>query len=138
MRNRKNAEAESGEIISMTPVIDMMFILVIFFAVSSAFREEERDIQVNLPANAQNATLSSTPKVIVLNVRKSGVYVIGNEQVTLDEIGEKVRLALKEDPEQKVLVRADEQALHGYVAQAVAACRFAGVKEANIGYKLPE
>jgi biopolymer transport protein ExbD len=137
MRIRNTVETES-DIINMTPIIDMMFILVIFFAVSSAFREEERDIQVNLPANAQSATLSAAPKVIVLNVRKSGVYVIGNEQVTLDEIGEKVRLALKDDADQKVLIRADEQALHGYVAQAVAACRFAGVKEANIGYKLPE
>ena len=126
------------DIINMTPVIDMMFILVIFFAVSSAFREEERDIQVNLPANSSSATLSATPKVIVLNVRKSGVYVIGNAQMTLEEITERVKTALAEDPEQKVLVRADEQALHGYVAQAVAACRFAGVKEANIGYKLPE
>jgi biopolymer transport protein ExbD len=137
MRIRNTVETET-DIINMTPVIDMMFILVIFFAVSSAFREEERDVQVNLPANAQSATLSAAPKVVVLNVRKSGAYVIGNEQVTLDEIGEKVRLALKEDPDQKVLIRADEQALHGYVAQAVAACRFAGVKEANIGYKLPE
>ena len=127
-----------NDIINMTPIIDMMFILVIFFALNSVYREEERDIQVNLPANAQGASLSSAPKVIVLNVRKTGSYVIGNQQVTLDEVGEKVRGALKEDPEQKVLIRADDQALHGYVAQAVAACRFAGVKEANIGYKLPE
>jgi biopolymer transport protein ExbD len=137
MRIKDTPEPE-GEIINMTPVIDMMFILVIFFALNSVYKEEERDIQVNLPANSQSASLSSAPKVIVLNVRKSGAYVIGNQQVTLDELGDKVRSALKEDSEQKVLVRADDQALHGYVAQAIAACRIAGVKEANIGYKLPE
>lgn len=137
MKIRSSIEPES-DIINMTPIIDMMFILVIFFALNSVYREEERDIQVNLPASAQGASLSSAPKVIVLNVRKNGSYVIGNQQVTLDEVGEKVRSSLKEDPEQKVLIRADDQALHGYVAQAVAACRFAGVKEANIGYKLPE
>ena len=134
----RSSPGHAGEIINMTPVIDMMFILVIFFALNSVYREEERDIQVNLPANAQGASLSSSPKVIVLNVRKNGSYVIGNQQVTLDEVGEKVRDALKEDPEQKVLIRGDDQVLHGYVAQAVAACRFAGVKQANIGYKLPE
>jgi len=134
----RDATEPEGDIINMTPIIDMMFILVIFFALNSVYREEERDIQVNLPASSQGAALSSAPKVIVLNVRKNGSYVIGNQQVTLDEVGEKVRGALKEDPEQKVLIRADDQALHGYVAQAVAACRFAGVKEANIGYKLPE
>jgi len=134
----RSSPGHAGEIINMTPVIDMMFILVIFFALNSVYREEERDIQVSLPANAQGASLSSSPKVIVLNVRKNGSYVIGNQQVTLDEVGEKVRDALKEDPEQKVLIRGDDQALHGYVAQAVAACRFAGVKQANIGYKLPE
>jgi biopolymer transport protein ExbD len=137
MKIRESSEPES-DIINMTPIIDMMFILVIFFALNSVYREEERDIQVNLPANAQGASLSSAPKVVVLNVRKDGSYVIGNQPVKLDEVGEKVRAALKEDPEQKVLIRADDQALHGYVAQAVAACRFAGVKEANIGYKLPE
>ncbi|MEI7899887.1 MAG: biopolymer transporter ExbD [bacterium] len=137
MKIRSSPEPE-GDIINMTPVIDMMFILVIFFALNSQYREEERDIQVNLPANAQGASLSSAPKVLVLNVRKDGTYVIGNQQVTLDEVGEKIRKSLKEDPDQKVLIRADDQALHGYVAQAVAACRFVGVKEANIGYKLPD
>ena len=41
-------------------------------------------------------------------------------------------------PEYHVLLALGDQALHGYVAQAIAACRIAGAKEANIGYKLPE
>ena len=45
--------------------------------------------------------------------------------------------AVKSDPEQKVLIRGDRQALHGHVAVAVSLCKRAGVHEANIGYQLP-
>ena len=39
--------------------------------------------------------------------------------------------------DKKVLIRGDQEALHGYVAKAVAICRSAGIKEANIGYQAP-
>jgi biopolymer transport protein ExbD len=137
MRMRRGQEPEQ-DVINMTPLIDMMFILIIFFTVSSTFREEERDIQVNLPRESQSQTLSSSDKALVVNVRKNGAYIVLDRQVTVEELSGMIAAAVQANTGQKVLVRADQEALHGYVARAVSTCKRAGVNEANIGYQVPE
>lgn len=138
MSIRRRTACSEGEIINVSSLLDVMFILIIFFLATTTFKEEERDVQVRLPRDAQGQALSAADKVIVINVRKSGAYVVMNQQVTVEEMTKLVLDAVKEDPTQKVLVRADQEALHGYVARAIATCRHAGVSEANIGYQLPQ
>ena len=136
MRIRRET-SDGGDIINMSSLLDVMFILIIFFLATTTFKEEERDVQVSLPEDSEGTTLSSADKVIVINVRKSGAYVVLNQQVTVEEMKQVLIDSMKEDPDQKILVRADQEALHGYVARAVSMCRHAGVREANIGYQLP-
>jgi biopolymer transport protein ExbD len=124
--------------INITPLVDLMFNLIIFFLVSSQFHEEERDIQVNLPQTQIAETLSSSGRsLIIINVRRDGTYVVGADSVSPDVLRETMVKAVKVNPGQKVLVRADKQALHGYVAAAISLCKEAGISQANIGYELP-
>lgn len=132
-------KSENGsEIINVSSLLDVMFILIIFFLATTTFKEQERDLQVNLPQDSQGQALSAAEKVVVINIRKSGAYVCLDQQVTVEEMSDMVKASLKEDPELKVLVRADQEALHGYVARAIATAKHAGVKEANIGYQIPK
>lgn len=133
----KRSALDAGNLINVTPVVDLMFTLIIFFMTTTVFKEIERDIQVNLPTDSSQETLSSSDKVIVINVRKSGAYIMADKQVNADEMVLLIAEAVKKNPGQKVLVRADQEALHGYVARAVGACRHAGVNQANIGYQVP-
>ena len=126
-----------AEIINVSSLLDVMFILIIFFLATTTFKEEERDIQVSLPQDTQGKTLSSSDKVIVINIRKSGSYVMLDRQVTVEEMADLVKASLLENPNQKILIRADQEALHGYVARAVTVCKHAGVGKANIGYQIP-
>ena len=125
--------------INMVPFIDVVLVLLIIFMVMTPFlvKMQERDIQVNLPVDAQNQTLS-TVDVITINVRRNGAYVVQGKQVTLEEMAQIVMAAVKVNANQKVLIRGDQEALHGYVAKAVSTCKRAGVKEAKIGYQVPE
>jgi len=124
----------SASIINISSLVDIMFILIIFFLATTTFRQEERDAMVNLPQTAGAETLSSSTDVIVVNVRKSGDYLLGAQQVDLENLARKMQDAVDENANQKVLIRGDRQAMHGNVAAAVLACRRAGVKKANIGY----
>lgn len=124
--------------VNVTPLVDMMFILIIFFLVTTQFQQEERDIQVNLPETRTGETLSSAARsLIVINVRRNGNYVIRDKIMSPDELRDLIVQAVARNPDQKVLVRADKQALHGYVAAAIALCKQAGIRHANIGYELP-
>ena len=116
-------------------MVDIMFTLIIFFLATATFQEEERDIAINVPSNTSGTTLSSEPRVIVINVKKDGSYKMGDKAMELDQIRIKLKEEVHKDPDQKVLVRGDGDALHKHVAAAVAAAKGAGVIEAHIGYK---
>ena len=127
--------SEESELINMSSLLDVMFILIIFFLATTTFQEEERDIEVSLPSDS-STTLSSAEKVIVINVRRDSAYVVLNRQMTVEEMTMAIQEEIKKDPDKKVLVRADREALHGYVAKAISICKQAGIKKANIGYQL--
>lgn len=133
MRIRR-ADNGAGEEIDTSSLVDVMFILIIFFLVTTTFQKQERDIKVSLPETEGSRTLSSAVKAIVLNVRKDGSYYFGNRRMTIVDLQKKLVAAVKENATQKVLIRGDREALHGHVAGAVASCKRAGIQEANIGY----
>ena len=133
MRIRRD-RGRGDEIINISSLLDVMFILIIFFLVTTTFKNIEMDQQVNLPADSESKPLGETEPVIVINVRKSNTYLMMGQQVTIEEMAARIEKAINENPGKKVLIRADQEALHGYVAKAVATCRHAGIAEANIGY----
>ncbi len=134
MRIKKKTDNDAA-IINVTSLLDVMFILIIFFLATSTLQREEHDIKVNLPADSAQGSLSSVSRTLVINVRKDGTYYLQNGIKTLDEMRRTVSDAAAHNAEQKVLIRGDREALHGHVAAAVSACRNSGIHEANIGYQ---
>ena len=130
VRNREE-ELEEG-IINTSSLVDILFILLIFFIVTMSFNEEERQVTVNLPETDTN--LSSASKALIVNVRQDGSYYLGSKRTNLAGLQQALRRIIEKNPQQKVLVRGDRNALHGYVAAAIAACRASGILDANIGY----
>lgn len=137
MRIRRESE-DGGELINISSLLDVMFILIIFFLATTTFQQEERDAKVQLPSTGGAQNLSAAPAVMIINVRADGTYLLGTAPVDLPSLRGRLQASVAEKPGQKVLVRADRNALHGAVATAVLAARQAGVQEANIGYELPE
>lgn len=136
MRIRSDSD-EGGELINISSLLDVMFILIIFFLATTTFRQEERDAQVQLPdAGDSHTTLSASPSVLVINVRSDGSYLLGANPVDLSDLRTYLSEAAKRGTA-KVLVRGDQNARHGAVAAAVLACKQAGIHSADIGYELP-
>ncbi len=140
MRIQREVDAEEG-IINIESLLDVIFILLIFYMATTTFREQETDARVNLAdTTKQMSTLSSKKKTVIINVlgedRKDGdpLYVVSSRKVDLLQLRKLVEDAIEEDPEQKVLVRGDRRAFHEHVANAVRECREVGIKEAHIGY----
>ena len=133
---RNSASSGDGEIINLSSMIDVMFILIIFFLVTTTFKEEEIDHMVNLPTDARNQSLTqSTDTLVKINIRKSGAYVIQGKQVTEEEIDKYMETELLKKPELKVLIRCDMESKHLYLANVMSICRHVGVPEANIAIK---
>jgi len=140
MRFRREEGAGEG-IINLESLLDVMFILLIFFMATTTFKEEEYFRPVNLPAvHKKHTALSNQAKVIVVNVRgedrnkEDALYVVSGKQINLLQLRKMVADKIASDKNHKVLIRGDKLALHGNVAMAVAACHDGGVDTVNIGY----
>ncbi len=117
-------------------MIDVMFILIIFFLVTTTFKEEEIDHMVNLPVDARNQSLTqSTGNLAKINIRKSGAYVLMGKQVTEEEISTWMAAEYSKKPDLKILIRSDQDAKHLYLANVMSICRHVGIARANIAVK---
>ena len=136
MNCRQKSSSNDGEIINISSMLDVMFILIIFFLVTTTFKEEEIDHMVNLPVYAKNQSLTqSTGNLIKINIRKSGAYVLMGKQVTEEQISDWMKTEVEKKPDIKVLIRSDQDAKHLYLANVMSICRHVGVPRANIAVK---
>jgi len=129
-KNKKALSASDDvEDINISPLIDMVFILLIFFIVTTVFVEEPGiDIVKPVAYNAQDL-----PKnVILIGVTESDNVFYGGEEVGLSGIRVKVRRLIRENSEYPVIIQADVNATNGTIARINDECKLAEVPAGNI------
>jgi len=102
-----------GTGLEMTPMIDIVFLLMIFFLVASKLDQDDRALDVVLPQAAAAQPLTTRPREFVINIDRAGNYFAGARPVRLEELTELLVQAAANNPaQQTVIVRADEVAQH--------------------------
>src|SRR5436190_18759097 len=94
-------------LLNLTPMIDVVFNLIIFFMVGTQFADMERQLDVQLPKVSTAQPQTSLPDEIVVNVYSSGKIVVGNDTMNLKQLGERLAAAQRNYSDQAVLVRGD-------------------------------
>ncbi|MDE0826213.1 MAG: biopolymer transporter ExbD [Akkermansiaceae bacterium] len=135
MRFKSNSN-ESNELINISSMIDVMFILIIFFLVTTTFKEEEVDHLVKLPTDKLNQSLSQMKgSLIKINIRENGAYLVMGTQMTEEQLNTWMEAEVKRKPELKVLIRCDKESKHLHLANVMSICRHVGVPEASIAVR---
>ena len=117
-------------LLDLTPMIDVVFNLLIFFMVVSQFASEERDLKVVLPDGSEAMPLTVKPREIFVNVDQDGRYFVRSQQLSADELsGLLVQAALNNPASQSVIIRADKRADWDFVATAMRLCNQAGIRD---------
>jgi biopolymer transport protein ExbD len=115
--------------IELTPLVDMVFLLLIFFLVATTFHQEEREMQIALPAAKAAGPISANLRELIINVDREGQIFVGGRSSTPDELRELVAQRVAVNPEQKVAVRGDRGAVYGNVVRVLDICKAAGIQE---------
>lgn len=115
--------------LDMTPMIDCVFNLLIFFLVATTFHQAEREMQIALPFAASAGPVSATLREIVINVDESGRIIVSGKTIDAESLRTLVKDAVAANPEQKVTVRGDRNASYGAVVAVLDVCKGAGVQE---------
>ena len=113
-------------LLNITPLIDVLFILIIFFVISSTFLEQP-GIKLELP----KATSSESQRVekAVLYITKDAKLFFGEQEVTLESLPGIVKSAMEVQAEKSLIVNADQQVHHGLVVKVMDIARTNGVEK---------
>lgn len=117
--------------LSLTPLIDVVFLLLVFFLVATRFAEEERELEVKLPTASEARPLIIKPRDIELSIDEAGNYYFGaGEPMTMEQIEQELARASANNPlSQTVVIRAHQSCRWNDVARAVNMCHRAGLMD---------
>ena len=124
--------------VNLTPMIDVVFLLIIFFMVATKFAEMERDIELELPEVASAKALTSAPKQRVVSVRGNGQVTLDRDEISLPELTKQLAFARQEFPGLSVVIRGDASCAFQHVAATLAACKEANISELGITVRIAE
>ena len=115
--------------LSMTPLIDIVFLLLIFFLVSTRFADEDSELDVQLPTASEAQPMTATPRELFINIDQDGKFYLGNQQLDVAELRRRIEQAAINNPlTQSAIVRADRRCDWQFVASAFDICQRAGIE----------
>lgn len=112
-----------------TPIIDIVFNLLIFFLVATSFQQVEREAQIALPETVAAGPISASLREIVINVDRAGRMIVNGQPTDEARLAAMLTDAIKSNPGQKVNVRADRSTPYENVARALDICKRSGITE---------
>ena len=126
---RAGREHRAMSEINVTPLVDVMLVLLIIFMVTAPLLQQGLD--VDLPETTTQP-LRMRDEPLILTVKQGGSYHLANQEVPLDELEAKLTAIFEGLDRREVFLRADKKAPYGVVVKAMAAARAAGAKTLGI------
>ncbi len=126
----------SGDLeINMTPMIDIVFLLIIFFLVSSHLARQEAQMDLPLPiADSGTKADEIEGRRLTLNVKGDGEMILAGRRVTREELGRRLAAALKDaNGELEVRIRGNREVPYRHIAQIMLSCARSGIWNVTIG-----
>ena len=110
-------------------LIDILAILLIFFIVTTTFRKNQPQLQINLPESrtAEQAPAENTEPA-VLRIKSAAEITLDEKPVTLENLADALRTLREQAPARPIAMQADREAPFGVVVRALDALRDAGIK----------
>ena len=124
-------DEEPESVINLTPLIDVVFLLLIFFLTATTFQKEEVEMSLELPQSASGQP-GEEKRVVVINVARDGRVLVDGREVTVEALRQKLKAAATRDKDQEVLIRGDRKTQFGVVAQVFDACLLAKLHSVSI------
>ena len=122
--------------LNLTPMIDVVFNLIIFFMVGTRFTDQERQLDVQLPQVRSAQPLTSPPDEIVINVRNDGVVIVEQKELSLDDLEQRLRQARSRYADQAVIIRGDGRGIYQGVMDVMATCHKAEITNFSLATQL--
>jgi biopolymer transport protein TolR len=127
-------EATTISQINVTPLVDVMLVLLVIFMVTAPIIQQ--GVQVNLP-QAKTSAIPGTEEYLIVTVAKNGKIYLNDNVMSLRELGDKLRAIKKLQADKQVYLRADQDVRYGTVMSAIAEIKLAGIERLGMVTRPP-
>ena len=140
----KSKSGGGKRLIDMTPMIDCVFQLLLFFMVASNFDEDakksgEGSLDANLPEAAAAMPMVMRPKEMIVNINQRGEFYVGGAKLSEPQLSERLRRSAIDNPgNQTVVIRGDERVGWKYIARVMSLCNVAKIKDYRVAVISPD
>jgi len=132
--NFRDQKKGRGLILNITSLIDVMFLLVIFFTVTSTFRNQPA-INLVLPRSATATEVAETPSILYLT--EDGRVFVNEMEVPAADLGRVLTDLHAATGEDRMVLRADENAAHGRVVALIDTIKQSGFTRVSMSARAP-
>ncbi len=111
----------------MAPLIDIVFLLLIFFMSSSIFYQLETEINITVPTASESTETKRSPGEIIINIRKDGTVIVNQRTLSHEDLKTMLHRVSELYRGQAVIIRADRQTYHKDVIKVLDICGGANI-----------
>ena len=127
-----------ASVIQLAPMIDIVFLLLIFFLVTWQFSRSEQDSKVKVPTSSQGKELPRAYREIIINIRDNGELVVDGNKLSEDDLFGKLRAIVEVDQNQPVRLRGDGGITYQDLMGVIDICSRAGIWNISFATRKPE
>ncbi len=120
-------ERKARPVMQMAPLIDIVFITLIFYMTLSIFYQLETEISISVPKSTEAEEVVRSPGEIIINVDKEGRVTVNQKSLKQNELESMLKRISSLYPSQPVIIRADKKAYHESVIHVLDACAAANI-----------
>ncbi len=136
MKFRNNQPPAAG--FQLAPMIDVVFLLLIFFIVTYQLSDYETELEVSVPTAEEGATSARSYLEEVVNIRSDGTIVMEKQIYTLDALQEKMQRLARVNNNQPIRIRGDADTKYQDIVNVIDRCRKAGIWNVSFATQKPK
>ena len=129
MKRKKHTSGDDEAQVDMTPMLDIVFIMLIFFIVTTSF-VKEKGLDVNRPEN-KNAS-NQPSKSLSIRIDETGTIVMNGSEVDIRRVIANIQTYLAENPTDTAAIQAHENTEHGVVVEVMNQAKEAGIDKVSV------
>jgi biopolymer transport protein ExbD len=134
-REKSRSQEPSFQI---TPMIDIVFLLLCFFITSQIFAQWEAEINIQLPTATESGLPGRLPGEVIINVFEDGSVVVNRRSLSRQGLADLLDNLVEHFPGQSVLIRADEETRYDDIIEVLDLCRRADIWSISFATRVPE
>lgn len=141
MKLELESAQDEGAALDITPMIDIVFQLILFLLVATTMSEEmskeqakieEQKIALDLPESGAGEATNEKPETLIINVQEDGAFIVRGQSLTRRSLREMLTQVATENPRTPISIRGHRNTALQYVVDAIDDCRRARLRNLDI------